>query len=202
MVIILISTITAMAQVFMLIGKKSSKYDLKSLKNIFNLNFLCLIKNLILGGIMKKITTISLLSVTFVTIPTLASRFGEGFGIGAFTGLATGLITSKIAERHHYYPPAVTFVHPPVKRRIQMHHNHYLPSYQKEKRENYLKEYELKHNRKQIIKSKQIQEKELALREKEIELALIKEKKELLAQENKKKELELKEKELNLSKIS
>ncbi len=60
---------------------------------------------------MKRIFALSLLlSTAFLHI--YADSFGEGFGVGAFTGLVGGAIMSKMASSNN--PPAVYYNNPPT----------------------------------------------------------------------------------------
>lgn len=178
----------------------------------------------------KKIIAALLLSSLAPKL--LADSFGEGFGVGAFTGLVGGIITSKIASANT--PPPVVVVEDPYLaqkqydlacQEEQLRQNR-LAQRRKERQlalqeqENYAQQMEIEQAQRNaaaqrararaqantvrevtIVETKtlkpkkdrsgELHERELALKEQEVKLALIKE-------ENRKRELSIKEKELEL----
>lgn len=153
-----------------------------------------------------------------------ASRFGDGFGVGAVTGFVGGLIGSKIAANS---PPTVYVMDDPYvqeKREELRWQEDRLRAAQLEQRRReralelqrraearYLEERCAQNklcNGKEvtIIETKKIakpkdfdlRQRELALKEQQTQLAIIKEKKELLREQNRQAKLALKKKELEL----
>jgi hypothetical protein len=156
----------------------------------------------------KKITTVlafgSLLSFTPVQANTT-----DGLIIGGFAGLTAGLIGSAVArncqrecvivEEPVYVAPPVVYERPVVVERPVIVEERVVVQHRPKPRP-------YRVVKKTVVESTQTQpyhttdvslkERELALRERQTELELIKAKKELLAQENKKRELDLKAKQL------
>lgn len=168
---------------------------------------------------MIKKLLIASFCVSAVAMPVRAG-WGEGFLLGGFAGLTTGLVATAIARNCQ---PDVVFVEDPVvvyeepyviyEPQVVYEQRVCKPCSSKARRViKRTSPHMVAAPKKEIIKKKvvetnmmssaeEIKNKELALKEQELKLTLIQEEKELLREKNKEKELALKEKELELVRL-
>lgn len=178
---------------------------------------------------MNKRLILTLTALTSINILNAGSKFGEGFGVGAVTGLIGGVITSKIAESRPrpIYHQTVVVEDPYVyekREELRIRENNIRQAERQAEleRRRITREKEMKRaqelariaqeedeNDDYIIENTVVETKTVknpnskssSKNEKEIELQIIREKKELLKEENRKKELDIKAKELELKLI-
>lgn len=155
----------------------------------------------------KKIKLSLFLCALAAAIPAHA-RFSEGLILGGFAGLTAGLIGSAIAKNCSgpdvvvveepvmvYEEPCVVYETPQVVYERQVCRR---PAYVKQSRKPKRETVKTVVETRTITRPEENESKrrELALKERQLELDLIKEKKELMREENRKKELAMKEKEI------
>ena len=141
----------------------------------------------------KKLTLLILL----MAAPAYA-RFGEGFAIGSFAGLTGGLIVGSAMQRQ---PDVVVYEDPYYQEEAELAWHE-----EQRRRATIRRRRAIQRRQPIIIKEKVIEtrsapsfrERELLLKEKQIELELIRAKEALLKEENRKQELALRQAELKL----
>lgn len=136
---------------------------------------------------MKKYLIITLLSACVLNLNIQSTSFVEGFSWGTLTGLASGLITSKLAAPRQ--SPVYIMESPNIScQRANIQHQQYHINQQQQQINS-----QLQYNR-NIELNSQARIKEMQIKEKQLELDLIRERKQLINAENRKIELELQKK--------